>query len=191
MADYQTCGRSKRDGSGDPCQRPAGWGTDHPGEGACKLHGGNAGAPKGNDNATKHALNADPYNYYNSLEAREEAFVKRLASAVESRIRDRSGEVDSLDEKLAQRIAIEIHIVSRASDYLIHESGLAQLTDEREDSREYRAALLGEVRKRDKAIIHMLRDLGILDTNGSIKAESIEKWRSWVEEGNPGFPESY
>lgn len=34
------CGRPKRQGSG-PCTRPAGWGTDHLGVGACKLHGGN------------------------------------------------------------------------------------------------------------------------------------------------------
>ena len=25
-----------------PCRRPAGWGTDHPGKGKCKLHGGSA-----------------------------------------------------------------------------------------------------------------------------------------------------
>lgn len=34
------CGVEKRDGSGDPCGLPAGWGTDHVGEGPCKLHGG-------------------------------------------------------------------------------------------------------------------------------------------------------
>ncbi|WP_240738103.1 HGGxSTG domain-containing protein [Deinococcus fonticola] len=33
-----TCGAKNR--SGKPCARPAGWGTDHPGEGRCKLHGG-------------------------------------------------------------------------------------------------------------------------------------------------------
>lgn len=33
------CGARKRQGEGD-CKRPAGWGTDHPGEGQCKLHGG-------------------------------------------------------------------------------------------------------------------------------------------------------
>lgn len=33
-----TCGASNR--NGQPCQRPAGWGTGHPGEGKCKLHGG-------------------------------------------------------------------------------------------------------------------------------------------------------
>ncbi len=36
---YEICGaKSKR--SGKPCKRPAGWGTDHPGVGACKLHFG-------------------------------------------------------------------------------------------------------------------------------------------------------
>jgi hypothetical protein len=34
------CGGRKRDGSGNTCTRPAGWGTDHPGIGSCKLHGG-------------------------------------------------------------------------------------------------------------------------------------------------------
>lgn len=33
------CGAHKRQGEG-LCQRPAGWGTDHVGIGACKLHGG-------------------------------------------------------------------------------------------------------------------------------------------------------
>jgi hypothetical protein len=34
------CNAKKRQGPG-LCQRPAGWGTDHAGIGACKLHGGN------------------------------------------------------------------------------------------------------------------------------------------------------
>lgn len=36
----EICGATKRDGSGDKCHQPAGWGTDHPGEGKCKYHGG-------------------------------------------------------------------------------------------------------------------------------------------------------
>ena len=36
---YPICGAQKRQGEG-VCTRPAGWGTDHPGEGRCKLHGG-------------------------------------------------------------------------------------------------------------------------------------------------------
>lgn len=38
--DSRYCDASKRAGDGT-CTRPAGWGTDHPGYGACKLHGGN------------------------------------------------------------------------------------------------------------------------------------------------------
>jgi hypothetical protein len=34
-----TCGANRRQGNG-PCRRPAGWGTDHPGYGPCKLHFG-------------------------------------------------------------------------------------------------------------------------------------------------------
>ncbi len=37
---YPTCGARTRQGDHSPCARPAGWGTDHPGVGACKLHGG-------------------------------------------------------------------------------------------------------------------------------------------------------
>lgn len=33
------CGAKKRQSEGT-CERPAGWGTDHPGIGKCKLHGG-------------------------------------------------------------------------------------------------------------------------------------------------------
>lgn len=37
------CGAKTR--SGGTCKQPAGWGTQHVGEGRCKLHGGNAGRP--------------------------------------------------------------------------------------------------------------------------------------------------
>lgn len=51
--DSPYCGAPKRDkkrgGTGDPCERPAGWGTKHPGIGCCKLHGGNT------ENHNKHA----------------------------------------------------------------------------------------------------------------------------------------
>lgn len=38
-ATYATCGAMGRKGT--PCKRPAGWGTQHVGDGRCKLHGGN------------------------------------------------------------------------------------------------------------------------------------------------------
>lgn len=39
------CG-ARTHGNGEPCRRPAGWGTDHPGRGRCKLHGGASHGPK-------------------------------------------------------------------------------------------------------------------------------------------------
>ncbi|GAA0528664.1 hypothetical protein GCM10010172_06580 [Paractinoplanes ferrugineus] len=40
--DKPKCGGKRRaaESNGAPCTRPAGWGTDHPGTGRCKLHGG-------------------------------------------------------------------------------------------------------------------------------------------------------
>lgn len=42
---HEICGAETRDGG--ECQRPAGWGTDHVGEGRCKQHGG--ASPSGED----------------------------------------------------------------------------------------------------------------------------------------------
>lgn len=50
--DYWRCGRA------DECGQTAGWGTDHVGVGACKLHGG--ATPSGEDHgAFKHGLFSD------------------------------------------------------------------------------------------------------------------------------------
>jgi hypothetical protein len=46
------CGARAR--SGKPCRRPAGWGTEHAGYGACKLHGGST------PNAARRPPNSKP-----------------------------------------------------------------------------------------------------------------------------------
>ena len=38
---YPICGAKKSQSEG-PCTRPAGWGTDHVGDGRCKLHAGSS-----------------------------------------------------------------------------------------------------------------------------------------------------
>jgi hypothetical protein len=43
--DKRYCGARKKQSEGT-CTRPAGWGTDHPGFGRCKLHGGCAPGPR-------------------------------------------------------------------------------------------------------------------------------------------------
>lgn len=58
-SDKPKCGGLLRDGSGRTCTRPAGWGTSHPGEGKCKLHGG--GSPRGTESPQfKHGI----YSHY-------------------------------------------------------------------------------------------------------------------------------
>lgn len=57
--DKKYCGAKTR--AGTPCKRPAGWGTNHVGEGRCKLHGGKSTGPppekmKKNKNSMKHGL---------------------------------------------------------------------------------------------------------------------------------------
>jgi hypothetical protein len=51
-----TCDATNR--NGDPCGLPAGWGTDHVGDGRCKLHGG-ASATGEDNGAFKHGLFSD------------------------------------------------------------------------------------------------------------------------------------
>lgn len=51
----ETCGATTRQAdSAESCQLPAGWGTDHVGEGRCKLHGGAANNRGENNGNYKH-----------------------------------------------------------------------------------------------------------------------------------------
>lgn len=84
-----TCGASKRDGSGDTCSLPAGWGTDHVGEGKCKLHGGSS--PRGKEAAGfKHGLFSD------YLDEEDRTAIDAL---------DEYGDADKLDELINWRLA--------------------------------------------------------------------------------------
>lgn len=167
------------------CNATAGKGTDHLGEGRCKYHGGaSTGAPKGNQNAQTHALNADPHHYFQSLPREQKEYVRDVAASIQDRIRARSGDVDYLDRVMTRRIAIELHIVSKASDYVENVSGLTETIFTEHGSHEKEAALLDEIRKRDKTIFRMLKEVGVLDDPESQKADALESWRSFVEDGN-------
>jgi hypothetical protein len=52
-APARICGAATRRGTGPPCKRGRGWGTDHPGYGNCKRHGG--ATPSGKISAAKEA----------------------------------------------------------------------------------------------------------------------------------------
>ncbi len=57
------CGAKKRQGSGK-CTQPAGWGTDHTGEGKCKLHGGGSKPKHGRYSTVKHGRIRELYEKF-------------------------------------------------------------------------------------------------------------------------------
>jgi len=54
------CGAKARSHEG-VCKRPAGWGTDHLGEGRCRLHAGCSTGPKNTDKSRMNALKGGEY----------------------------------------------------------------------------------------------------------------------------------
>lgn len=76
------CGAQAKS-TGEPCQRPAGWGTDNS-SGRCKFHGGSSpggqegndgGAPEDNTNSVSHGAYADQSNLYNDIFSDDERSV--------------------------------------------------------------------------------------------------------------------
>lgn len=51
-------------------------------------------------------------------------------------------------------------------------------------SHEKEVALLDEIRRRDKTIFRMLKEVGVLDDPESRKADAFEQWRFFVEGGD-------
>lgn len=104
------CGATNRDG--EPCALPAGWGTDHAGEGRCKHHGGAAtaptgGAPEGNGNAQTHSLHADRGLFYERLSDEKQAAIDELEAALIERYREYHGrDPDAADVRDCFEIAV-------------------------------------------------------------------------------------
>jgi hypothetical protein len=78
VTDVANCGAKKK--RGGLCGRPAGWGTDHPGTGKCKLHGGRSTGPK--DKAKASASQRGNRNARKTGEySREAEFARDCAAA--------------------------------------------------------------------------------------------------------------
>lgn len=147
------CGRPKRQGSKDPCGRGAGWGTPHPGYGACKLHGGNT--PSGIKHAAGLAakdfargmlgaeLDGEPGEvmfeavrlargatmYYRlqvaGLEEPSQALVEGLERAIERQGRMAKMALDAgIDERRMRRLEAEADLIITAAERAIAAVGL-------------------------------------------------------------------
>lgn len=95
------CGARTR--AGTPCRRPAGWGTAHVGEGRCKLHGGNAGAPSRNRNA----VTTGEYEtiWLDQLDDEERVLFDRILPDVLAQLNDEIRLVTIRERRMLQRIA--------------------------------------------------------------------------------------
>lgn len=67
------CGAPKRQGDRSPCGNPAGFKTNHPGIGRCKLHGGNAPIKHGRYSAVVRAIAKEQHlKLYEEIRAEQE-----------------------------------------------------------------------------------------------------------------------
>lgn len=171
------------------CKNKAGTGTDHLGEGRCKHHGGSTpkgkgGAAKHNQNAATNHLRSDPHHYAENLDPAEEDWVRSTTAAILDRVRKIQGrEPDFLDRVLAKRIAINFHILGKATQYtqdeivqvILHEDG---------SSHEEPGALVEEVRRYSNSIFRNLRDMGVLEFEADESESEASQWKTFIKGEN-------
>ncbi|WP_394739618.1 hypothetical protein [Natronococcus roseus] len=156
------------------CNNPAGFSTDHVGEGRCKFHGGySSGPPEGSRNAATHGLSSDPETYFESQSPERQAEIERTTEAILERLRAKYDHEDKIDHELAHRVAIKLDIAEQASVY-IQETGLIQVIETAHSSKETRNTLLAQLRRYDKSIIDDLEKLGVFDHQTESNPWSLE-----------------
>lgn len=166
------------------CRAFSGQGTDQD-DGRCKNHfgGSKVGAPEHNQHNRTHGMSADPMHYAESLDEEEQAWVQDMTATICDRVRANTGNVDPLDRTLARRLAIRLHIASRASEY-VRDNGMIETIWTDEGRQDVRNRLLEELRQFDKDIVNDLKKIGVLDDPESQKADALAEWKSYVEQGH-------
>lgn len=141
--DKPKCGARKRQGEGN-CTRPAGWGTDHPGAGQCKLHGGsmpNNRVAALNEQAERllyrhdAAPVADPLEALQRLAGRALALEETIGGIVND-LRSYRYETETGGEQLRAEVAVLERAMDRAGRLLVDiaklgiEERLARVTEQ-------------------------------------------------------------
>lgn len=109
------------------CRSWPGRGTDHVGEGRCTNHGGDggsggeregAGAGEGNDNAATHELYSEENAYYQRRGEGQQSLIDDIYSDYHDRFRTRNGEPATGDEAMLFKVAVSIHKLLMADDWI-------------------------------------------------------------------------
>lgn len=91
--------------AGTPCRQPAGWGTEHPGAGRCKLHGGASTGPhdqRGNKNAVK--TGEHETIWFDTLDGDEQQLLGRIPADALALVRDAIQLASIRERRMMQRI---------------------------------------------------------------------------------------
>jgi len=103
---------------GEPCGLDAGWGTEND-SGPCKFHGGaSPGAPENNDNAATHELYSEENAYYQRRDEAQQALIDAIYADYHERFRARNGEPATGDEAMLFKVAVSIHKLLTADDWI-------------------------------------------------------------------------
>lgn len=162
---------ARRKSDGEPCQA---WPVT--GEDKCRMHLGKRGdSHDNNGHAEKHALTADPRKYHARQPDAEKEWIRDLSAVIEDRIRRVRGGVDPLDRVLARRIAIKLHIVAKATEY-VDDTGIVQeiFVEDGGYTKEIPNAIVSELRQYDREILNELQKLGLVDDPESQTADAFE-----------------
>lgn len=170
------CGANVKNGTGY-CANPAGFKTDHVGEGRCYLHGGcSTGAPEGTANAEKHGLHSDRQKYYERQTPEAKAWID---SVKDSLMEDAPFTSENFAKyQMVQNIAIDMHKLRRANDYIdskgvVHKDKTVGYTDDGKPIKQDEENVLNVAYDRlNKTITKQLKELGILSDPDSQKAEA-------------------
>lgn len=160
------------------CEHPAGFRTDHAGDGRCYLHGGaSKSANQGNTYAEKHGLYTQRQSYYEERSPQEKAWIDAV---IESLLDDAPFGDDPPFAKLqmVRNVAIDMHKLQRANDYIedkgvVHKDKTVGYTDDGKPIKQDEENVLNIAYDRlNRTLTRQLKELGVLDDPDSQQAEA-------------------
>ena len=165
------------------CANPAGFRTDHVGEGRCYLHGGALkSAQKGNNYAEKHGLYADRQNYYDNRSSEEQAWIDAV---VESLVDDAPFGPDNFAKmQMLRNIAIDMHKLQNANDFidkagLVEEDKVVGYSQDGKPIKEDQENPINVTYDRlNRTMTRQLKELGLLSDPDSQQAEADQNLAS-------------
>lgn len=158
------------------CQHPAGWGTEHAGNGLCILHEDDP------EYLPDYGLFEPNHGYYTRQDPADRDKLEKIAYDITQRFRRRQGIVDEVDKEIARQLAVDMHLVRRSSEYVAQ----PLLQQDKASGDEELNKLIHQHRRLQESIIERMTKVGIMNDPESKKAGAEESkadaWRNMMSE---------